>query len=729
MMPIGAASDRGPYRADAVPSTAPAFDCRRLVVVLVRATRYDDDGYVVRHWRGTLPSNTLSCLNGLTLDAVANGALAGVDVRVHAFDEAVDRVDPHRLARKFRRRGTRVLVALAGVQTNQLPRATDLARAFKAEGCDVMLGGFHVSGSVAMAHAIPPECQALLDDGITVVLGEVEERWTGLLQDAARGRLQPLYDFLQDLPDLQAQPLPKVSPRLQRKFTVQDYGTIDAGRGCPFNCSFCTIINVQGRTMRSRGAAHIADHVRAHYGSGRRKGLRHYFFTDDNFSRNPSWEAIFDALIALRRDEGVAVDFMMQVDTAASRIPRFIEKASRAGCVQVFIGMESLREDNLLAAAKRQNRVDHYRESIARWHEAGIVCHVGFIIGFPFDTYDRIMEDVRTLRDELCVDQASFFMLTPIPGSRDHRAAVDAGTPLDPDYNNYDSFHPTMPHARMSAEEWTAAYRDAWTAFYSVENMRRALLRQNPHTYWGLFKCFIWYRSAMVEGAHPMVTGFVRLKDRRSRRPGLPIEGRVRFLRRRVRELAHMTVEYARVLQEMHGLWLATRIRREEYGWVGDMRALRTRASAALDVKAAWARTHAALAARLGDGHLPAGAPTALPSATMAGRFDAVRRALGQRADEIGRAAATLTWADLRVPSLPPLRHRWDLGWLTRRVPLLQPTTPEARRAIAEYWTRIGQRVRRRQWWRLNPVTLAWNTARNARHLAVFVANMSSERY
>jgi hypothetical protein len=692
--------------------------CERLAVVLVRPTRYDEEGYVVRHWRGTLPSNTLSCLNGLTQDAAASGVLGSVDVRVYAFDEAVDRIDPRRLARKLRRPGTRVLVALAGVQTNQFPRAQDLARQFKAEGCDVMIGGFHVSGSVAMAHAIPPECQTMIDEGVTLVLGEVEARWAGLLQDAAAGRLRPLYDFLKDLPDLRTMPLPKVSDRLQRKFAVRGYGTIDAGRGCPFDCSFCTIINVQGHAMRSRGAAHIADHIRAHYRYGRKKRIWHYFFTDDNFCRNPYWESIFDALIALRRNEGVAVDFMMQVDTAATRLPRFVEKAARAGCVQVFIGMESLREGNLQAACKWQNRVGQYRESIARWHEAGIICHVGFIIGFPFDTYARVMEDVRTLREELLVDQASFFMLTPLPGSRDHRAAVNAGTPMDADYNNFDSFRATTPHPLMSAEEWTAAYRDAWTAFYSFDHMRQALLRQNPHTYWGMFKCFLWYRAAMVEGAHPMVTGFFRLKDRLSRRPGFAIERRLPFLRRRLREAAQTSLAYAKLLLELHELWLATRIRREEYGWVGDLRALKTRATAVLEVKAQWFRAHASLAA----------SPAFRLSAAIRERVEAVRQAHGQHPIAATPPDAA-TLADLRVTSLPPLRPRRAIGQLAARMNVLRTPTLETRRALSAYWHVSEQRLRHWQWWRVNPVTLAWNAARDLKNLAIFVANMTQDRY
>ena len=719
-----------PTPAPVTPPIAPPrpFPCQRLAVVLVRPTRYDEEGYVVRHWRGTLPSNTLSCLNGLTQDAIASGALGDLDVRVYAFDEAVDRIDPARLGRRLQRPGTKVVVALAGVQTNQFPRACDLARQFKAQGFDVMIGGFHVSGSVAMAHAIPPECQAMIDEGVTLVLGEVEARWTGLLQDAAAGRLQPLYDYLKDLPDLRTMPLPKVSDRLQRKFAVQGYGTIDAGRGCPFNCSFCTIINVQGHAMRSRGAQHIANHIRAHYHNPHGKKIWHYFFTDDNFSRNPAWESIFDALIAARNDEGIAIDFMMQVDTAATRLPRFVEKAARAGCVQVFIGMESLREDNLQAACKRQNRVTQYRESIARWHEAGIVCHVGFIIGFPFDTYDRIMEDVRTLREELFVDQASFFMLTPLPGSRDHHEAVQTGKPMDPDYNSFDSFRATTPHPRMSAEEWTRAYRDAWTEFYSFDHMRRSLLRQNPHTYWGLFKCYLWYRASMVEGTHPMVTGFFRLKDRRSRRPGFPIEGRAAFFRRRARETRHIVLAYAKLLLEMHELWLATRIRRDEYWWVGDLRAVRRRASAVLDVKANWARVHARLAGAMAEWTLR-GEDNAVTrcSQGLRDRVEAVRRALSTQTDAAVPSVANL--ADLRLPSLPAMRPRRAIRHLASRFSLLRTPTLEARRALSTYWQVTEARLRRWQLWRLNPITFTWNATRDVRNIAVFVAHMTRERY
>ncbi|MGE5359147.1 MAG: B12-binding domain-containing radical SAM protein, partial [Bacteroidales bacterium] len=444
---------------------------QRLVVILVRPSKYDDDGYVVRHWRGTLPSNSLACLTSLTEDVIASGAL-GLDVHVEGYDDTVSRVDARALARRYRRAGTKVVVGLVGVQTNQFPRAQDLACQFRAVGFDVIVGGFHVSGAAAVSPAMPPECQQLIDAGVTLVLGEVEGRWGDILADAVADRLQPVYDFLRVPPDLTDMPLPRAPLRARKGSLLSQIGTIDASRGCPFACSFCSIITVQGRTMRARSARCIIDEVRRNYAMKGRHHVRHYFFTDDNFSRNPNWEAIFDGLARLREEEGTRIDFMMQVDTQAATIPGFVQKAARAGCIQVFIGIESLRDDNLKAGGKPQNRAADFRDMIARWHEAGVICHAGYIIGFPYDTYDRVMEDVRALAETMLVDQASFFMLTPIPGSRDHQAAKARGEALDADYNNYDSFHAARVHPRMSGEEWMRAFHDAWHEFYSFEHMR-----------------------------------------------------------------------------------------------------------------------------------------------------------------------------------------------------------------------------------------------------------------
>ncbi|PYS94627.1 MAG: radical SAM protein [Acidobacteria bacterium] len=512
---------------------------RTLRVVLIKPSRYDDDGYVVRHWRGVLPTNTLA-----------------VSVRIAAYDDTVHDVSARAIVRRHRARrpGDLTLIVLVAVQTNQFPRAADLALQFRRHGLPVMVGGFHVSGILELFHEPTREIAELMDAGVTVVNGEVEEAWGGLLADALAGRLKTRYDVCVR-PDLTTAPLPRIPERYMRRFAYPHMATVDVGRGCPFNCSFCSIINVQGKTMRHRDPARIEEEVRRNWA----RGIDYYFFTDDNFSRNPCWEAIFDGLIRLREREGIAIDFMIQVDTLAWKIPRFIEKAARAGSSQVFIGLETIRPANLKAAGKTQNKAAEYGAMFDAWHAAGIACHVGYILGFPEDTPETIAQDVRDLREVLKVDQASFFMLTPIPGSRDHLEMVRNGVPLDADPGDYDSFHPTMRHPRMTGQEWLDAYRAAWRSFYSFEGMRDVLLRANHRTYWGLFKNFIWYRSAMIEDAHPMITGFFRLKDRRERRRGFMTEGRWRHLRRRVPEVLAQLRAYVRLFLEMEELWLQTR--------------------------------------------------------------------------------------------------------------------------------------------------------------------------
>jgi len=539
---------------------SPTHPIRRLAIYLIKPSNYDEDGYVIRYWRGVLPSNTLSCLYGLTEDVRERGVLGGhLKWRIELIDETVQRVNVRGILRASRRRGTKVLVCLVGVQSNQFARASDLALTFRAAGLDVLIGGFHVSGSLAMLPQVPPEIQALLDAGVSVVAGEIEGRWEGMLRDALAHQLQPLYNFLLQPPGLEAAPLPRLTKRYLRRFVAPNFGTLDCSRGCPFNCSFCTVINVQGRTMRFRDADRILAWIRENY---RSRGISAYFFTDDNFCRNKHWEAIFDGLIRLRVEERIRITFMVQVDTQSYKLPNFIAKAKAAGCSQVFIGLESLSAQNLEAAGKRQNLAANFHDMVEAYRREGINTHVAYIIGFPFDSPGSVQQDLQRLNDELGPEQASFFMLTPLPGSRDHVDLAQQGASLDPDLNRYDSFHATTDHPRMSRREWTHAYEVAWASFYHVENMKRILQRVSAENYWSVFANFIWYKNAtMVERGHPMVHGFVRLKGRLARRPGLPIETRRQYLARRLGDLRRYLVLWPRLALEMEDVWLQTRPR------------------------------------------------------------------------------------------------------------------------------------------------------------------------
>ncbi len=537
---------------------------RTVHIVLIKPSKYDDDGYVIRFWKGVLPSNTLSVLNGLTEDVKRRGLFGDIEFAVDTFDETTEKIPVKKIVKWSRRPATKLIVCLVGVQTNQFPRAFDLGKEFRAHGIDVIMGGFHTSGTVNMLGPQEPDIQELIREGIIVVSGEVEGKWEGILADVVNGQPKPLYSFAQDLKslvDIEKAPHPVISPKTMEHFARPTFGTVDTSRGCPFACTFCTIINVQGRTMRERSSEEIAELVRHNH---REHGVDFYFFTDDNFARKKLWRETFEVLIRIRQ-EGIPFSFAMQVDLA--RKPKdFVRLAAEAGCSQVFIGMESVNPENLKAGGKPQNKTEEYASIIREWHEAGVYVHAGYIIGLPFDTKEQVPRDVQYLMDEIHVDMASFFMLTPLPGSHDHLEMKKRGEWMDPDFNKRDSFHATIDHPHMTAEEWTEAYENAWKAFFSKENLIKILSRwsHNPGVYWNLFVNLIWYKNAaLIEKEHPMIAGFFRLKDRRSRRPGFSIDSLPVHLWKRTKEVTRLFVSWARFLKELEEIWLQTRPRSE----------------------------------------------------------------------------------------------------------------------------------------------------------------------
>ncbi len=566
----------------------------RFRIILIKPSKYDDNGYVIRFWKGVLPSNTLNVLHGLTEDVKQRRMFGEIKIEVVTFDETAEKIPVQQIIRWSRIPATKLLVCLVGVQTNQFPRALDLGKQFRAHGIDVIMGGFHTSGTITMLGEQEPDIQELFRESISIVSGEVEGKWEGILSDCLRGQLRPLYSYAQDLQnlvDIGRAPLPLTSPKTMKHFAKPAFGTADTSRGCPFACSFCTIINVQGRKMRERSPESIAELLRQNYLD---HGITFYFFTDDNFARKKLWRETFEALIRLR-EEGIKISFMMQVDLA--RKPKdFVRLAAKAGCTQVFIGMESVNPENLKAEGKGQNHVEEYQHIIQEWHDAGIVVHTGYIIGLPWDTKEQLPQDIRYLMDVIQPDQASFFMLTPLPGSHDHREMKKHGEWMDPDFNKRDSFHATIKHPRMTAEEWSQAYEEAWKDFYSKENMIRILSRwnHNPKVYWNLISVFFWYKNAaLIEKEHPMVAGFFRLKDRLARRPGFAIDPLPIHLWKRTKEVIQLFIAWAKFIKEMEEVWLQTRKKSEkEEKWLEEIQRIQGEIWQALKI-AEWQKIYA----------------------------------------------------------------------------------------------------------------------------------------
>ncbi len=268
-----------------------------------------------------------------------------VDIEVEACDECNTIVDVAGVAKRIRAAGAG-MVGLIGVQSNQFPRALDLGRQFRAHGLNVVMGGFHVSGCISMLPSLPPDLQEALDLGIHLFAGEAEGRMADVLRDVAAGKAKPIYKFLSDMPEMAAAVYP-ILPRSVVTRVAGHYSSFDAGRGCPFQCSFCTIINVQGRKSRYRTPDDVEAIVRANAA----QGITRFFVTDDNFARNRNWEPILDRLIELREREKFNIRLLLQVDTLCHRIPGFHRK----------IGARRLHRD-FPRAREHQPRIPDGRE-------------------------------------------------------------------------------------------------------------------------------------------------------------------------------------------------------------------------------------------------------------------------------------------------------------------------------------------------------------------------------
>ncbi len=525
---------------------------RRLFhLVMIKPTHYDDEGYPIQWVRSAIPSNTLACLNGLAQDARARQVLGpGVEMRLHTYDETNRRVRPDQIVKFIRKSGGRVLICLVGVQSNQFPRAVDLAGPFLAAGFPVCIGGFHVSGCIAMLPELPrdiAEAQAL---GISLFAGEAEEgRFDTVLRDAWNGKLASLYNFMNKLPNLEGEPSP-ILPQKHLRRTAGSLSSIDLGRGCPYQCSFCTIINVQGRKSRFRSADDLEKTIRENYA----ENIKRFFITDDNFARNRHWELLFDRLIELRANGCPNIGFTIQVDTLCHKISNFIEKASKAGVRRVFIGLENINPDNLIAAKKRQNKITDYREMLQKWRDYGAITCAGYIIGFPGDSKASILRDIEIIKRELPLDILELFFLTPLPGSEDHQKLSKERVWMDPDMNKYDLNHRVAHHPKMSDAEWEDAYRAAWAAFYTPDHIRTILRRAaasrlgRPRT---TFSTLLWFKLVSAyESVHPLEGGAFRRKCRRDRRVGLPRETPLIFYSRYLGETAVKLWRYLSVYRE-----------------------------------------------------------------------------------------------------------------------------------------------------------------------------------
>lgn len=391
------------------------------------------------YWGGVSKSGKAGFVR-LNLPTIA--ALTPVDWDVEVLDARVKAIDY----------GAKVdLVGITGL-TSEIPSAYAIADGFRKAGTKVVMGGVHVS-------ALPEEALLHAD---SVVIGEAELVWQRLLEDFSKGELRQRYraERLCDMGDM-------AIPRrglLDRKMFGSGFNTLQATRGCPFNCDYCTVTAFFGNKFRVRPVDSVIEEIR---------GLeaKELFFMDDNIVGKPAYaRELFEKLIPLKVKWGSQASITMAKD------PELLRLYSRSGGRYAFIGFESLSQKNLDKMRKSWNSAKDYKEAIKRIHDAGINIIGSFVFGLDED--DRtVFQDTFDFIMEANIDAAQFHILTPLPGTVTYAALEGEGRITDRDWEKYHTGEVVFKPKGMTDEELQRGYYWIFRNTYSVKNILKRSLR------------------------------------------------------------------------------------------------------------------------------------------------------------------------------------------------------------------------------------------------------------
>lgn len=379
-------------------------------------------------------------------------ALTPPDVKVSFTDDLLTPIDLEKGLREVDLVGITVL-------TKTALRAYRIADAYRKKGVAVVLGGIHPS-------ALPEEAKAHAD---AVVIGEAEGIWRRLIEDVRAKDLKPFYRQ-EGLTDLSKTPWP------QRKILpTKGYFPVDvvqATRGCPFRCEFCSVRKFFGDTYRFRPIPDVIEEVRS---------LPHrlIMFNDDNIIGNPAFsKELLHALIPLNKK------WIGQASLSGLKEVENISLLARSGCIGLLIGFESLSKANLVQSQKYQNDPAEYQEIIDTLHRFGITIWGSFIFGFDEDNPSVFEETVAfTIRAKLF--SVVFAILTPYPGTafydrvkREGRLVQDRWWLLERPEESAPHFVPKGMSGEVLRERW----KKAWKEFYSFRSTLKRFQINYPPT-------------------------------------------------------------------------------------------------------------------------------------------------------------------------------------------------------------------------------------------------------
>jgi hypothetical protein len=416
-----------------------------LKVVLIKPSKYAADGLVERFKTGFMPNATLFHIAGLTPKKINN-----VPVIVHTVDEYV-RDDLDYLKLLTTDPDSTTLVALVGVQSHQFHRALDLAAYAVEHGVrHCVIGGPHV---------MTCDTSQFQNRGISFALAEAEVIWKEILSDAIEGELKPVYGTDQRwAPTLAGPIIEPPSPEDMTNYWSPLLGLYPV-RGCPYKCDYCSVIKISGRQVRSTSVAITMESLRR----AEKAGIKMIMFVSDNFNKYSDAEALLESMIEERLD----LRFLCQCDTQITRQPKLVELLGRANCYEMFIGVESFNREILRDVSKYHNKPDQYRNIIDLCRNAGIRAHFSNIIGFPQETRQDILDQLDQIID-LNPELASFYILTPIPGTEQYDNYRSAGLIWEENLDRFDATTLTWQHPSLNNEEMSDLLYRCYVDFFSA---------------------------------------------------------------------------------------------------------------------------------------------------------------------------------------------------------------------------------------------------------------------
>jgi len=362
------------------------------------------------------------------------------DVEVKIIDEQVEDIPWHE---HFDLVGITSMTALA-------PRAYEICDKFRKRNIPVILGGMHPT-------LCPDEACKKAD---AVVIGDVESVWETVLADASLGRLKTIYNPKKNLPDLAG--LKRIPRELLCRDSYSTINAVQATRGCPNRCDFCSVAVFHDQSQRQRPVYEVIEEIS-------QIPDRFFILTDDNLTADPEYAAqLFKSLIPLNKF------WVSQVSINITEDPDFVGLAAESGCIGLFVGVETFSDENLCEVGKICNRAKRYQKAIRVFHDHGIAVEAGIVLGFDNDK-PTVFQNTLDLLDELEVDVIQASIFTPLPGTKPF---VNLQNKIfDKDWSHYDFHSVVFQPKQMTVEDLQAGHDWLTRKFYSPWRIARRLYR------------------------------------------------------------------------------------------------------------------------------------------------------------------------------------------------------------------------------------------------------------